>query len=85
MRTYERGVERETLACGTGVVATSVVLASLGNATPPVTVVVSSGRMLSASFDLGEDRSTNVRLNGTATFVYDGILDREALAEIGET
>jgi diaminopimelate epimerase len=84
MRTYERGVERETLACGTGVVATSVVLAVLGRAQSPVNVVVSSGKVLNASFDLVDRRGVNIRLNGNATFIYDGVLDREALAEIGD-
>ncbi len=82
MRTYERGVERETLACGTGVVATSVVLAFLGKAKSPVRVVVSSGKTLRASFDLVEKRGVNVRLEGSATFVYDGVLDPEAIAEV---
>jgi diaminopimelate epimerase len=45
-RTYERGVEGETLACGTGAVATAVLLATWGLAESPVTIRTSSGRDL---------------------------------------
>src|SRR4051794_19998835 len=80
MRTYERGVERETLACGTGVVATSVVLACAGLAQSPVQVTVSSGNVLSAEFALTDSGAASVRLSGFATFVFDGELDPEALS-----
>jgi diaminopimelate epimerase len=82
MRTYERGVERETLACGTGVVATSVVLAQRGLADPPVTVAVSSGKRLQAELTLDDQRGTGVRLRGSATFVFDGILNHEAMQDL---
>jgi len=81
MRTYERGVERETLACGTGVVATSVALAVFGLATSPVAVQVSSGGLLTAEFTLDGRRGTNVRLHGSAAFIYDGVLRSGALAQ----
>jgi len=49
-RTFERGVEGETLACGTGAVATAVLLDAWGLATAPVTVRSSSGRDLAVRF-----------------------------------
>jgi diaminopimelate epimerase len=79
MRTYERGVERETLACGTGVVACSVVLAKAGLTMPPVSVKVSGGNSLRATFAVHENGASDVRLSGSATFVYDADLDPEAL------
>jgi len=49
MRTYERGVEGETLACGTGAVATASVLALAGHASLPLDVQTASGRVLRVS------------------------------------
>ena len=46
MRTYERGVEGETLACGSGAVATAILLAEWGNASSPVELESGSGRVL---------------------------------------
>ena len=49
IRTYERGVEAETLACGTGTVAGALALASLGLAALPLAVLSASGKILAAS------------------------------------
>lgn len=53
IRTYERGVEDETLACGTGIVASAFVARVLGFGGSPVRVVVRSDDRLSVSFDEG--------------------------------
>jgi diaminopimelate epimerase len=75
MRTYERGVEAETLACGTGAVATAVVAATLGLGAPPVEVVTSGGPTLTVTFDRGADGVARaVRLRGTATIIAEGVL-----------
>jgi len=50
MRTYERGVEGETLACGTGAVATAALLAAWGLATSPVSLMTRSGSVLTVRF-----------------------------------
>jgi diaminopimelate epimerase len=52
VRTYERGVEGETLACGTGAVASALISALLGQAKPPVTVITSGGEQLTIHFTL---------------------------------
>ena len=51
VRTYERGVEDETLACGTGCIASSIVCASLGRVVSPVSVVTRSGCVLKVYYE----------------------------------
>ncbi|MBI5623679.1 MAG: diaminopimelate epimerase [Elusimicrobia bacterium] len=72
MRTYERGVEDETLACGTGAVAAAVVAAALGSAEPPVKVLVRGGDVLQADFHLEGGAAREVWLQGPASIVYTG-------------
>jgi diaminopimelate epimerase len=81
MRTYERGVEDETLACGTGAIASSIVAASLGLVDPPVSVIVSSGRCLTAHFALNGAQASDVRLEGQAHVIAEGIIGPDALVE----
>src|SRR5205085_6857868 len=50
IRTYERGVENETLACGTGVVASALVFAATEKINGPITVEVRGGSKLSVDF-----------------------------------
>lgn len=66
LRTYERGVEAETLACGTGVVAAAFVARVLGFEPSPVRVAVRGGDSLSVSFDNGP------RLEGPGKIVFSG-------------
>lgn len=75
VRTYERGVEDETLACGTGVTASALVAASLGRAREPVKVVVRSGDSLRVDFSRGRGGSfEDVWLEGPAKIVFTGEL-----------
>lgn len=71
IRTYERGVENETLACGTGVTA-SAIAASLWFGGNDIDVYTQIAR-LNVKFDRENDHFTNVILSGPATFVFDGI------------
>ncbi len=75
VRTYERGVENETLACGTGVTASSLISARIHNFTSPVKVQVQGGDLLEVSFDRNGDEFSNVRLTGPATFVFEGKME----------
>lgn len=80
VRTYERGVENETLACGTGATAAALLAAALGRMTSPVDIVTSGGDRLAISFDLQEGpAAANVFLKGPAHVIYSGELSAEAL------
>jgi diaminopimelate epimerase len=72
VRTYERGVEAETLACGTGIVACALVAARLGRVTPPVRVAAASGDVLTVEFRLTADSAEEVTLSGPAVHVFKG-------------
>lgn len=72
VRTYERGVEGETLACGTGVVASALIAARLDKVRPPVKVRTASGDTLTVSFRLTQDGAEDVVLEGPAVYVFTG-------------
>ncbi len=72
IRTYERGVEGETLACGTGVCAAALIHSALTGATSPIEVRVKGGDTLSVGFVKSGDAFTDVTLTGPADFVFDG-------------
>jgi diaminopimelate epimerase len=75
VRTYERGVEDETLACGTGVVATAI-LSHEVNATPlPVTIRVQGGPSLKVNFTKTATGYENVTLSGPATVCFTGEIE----------
>lgn len=78
IRTYERGVEDETLACGTGAIAAAVVSALLGKVTPPVALQTASGSVLKIHFDLANGVAKNVHLEGDARIIYSGELTKDA-------
>jgi diaminopimelate epimerase len=82
VRTYERGVENETLACGTGAVASALIAAVKGQAESPVEIVTSGGDRLTIIFDLRKGpAATNVFLKGPAHVIYSGELNGEALLD----
>ncbi len=72
VRTYERGVEGETLACGTGVTASALITARLRNFSSPVAVRVQGGDSLEVGFVRAGDTFSDVRLTGPADFTFEG-------------
>ena len=72
VRTYERGVEGETLACGTGVTACAIVSSRVHGFRSPVRVQVQGGDELEVSFAETDGVFSGVELNGPATFVFEG-------------
>jgi len=76
MRTYERGVEDETLACGTGAVAAACAVAGWGLAEPPLTFWTRSGRRLEVRARRSADGSyDDVWLGGEARVVVRGVIN----------
>ncbi|HEU5049102.1 MAG TPA: diaminopimelate epimerase [Gemmatimonadales bacterium] len=74
IRTYERGVEGETLACGTGTVAAAIALAEAGVGELPMRFVSRGGAPLAVSAVLNESGATNVWLCGEGRLVFTGEL-----------
>ncbi len=75
IRTYERGVEDETLACGTGAVASALIAGLKGLVKSPVKVTTWGNEELTIYFDLQGQEFREVFLEGGAIHVYTGVLD----------
>ncbi|MDR0985188.1 MAG: diaminopimelate epimerase [Endomicrobium sp.] len=74
VRTYERGVENETLACGTGVIASSIISVIKGFVNSPVTVITKNNDILKVSFNHNDNIIKAVALEGPAFIVFKGII-----------
>jgi diaminopimelate epimerase len=77
IRTYERGIEGETLACGTGTVAAGLLLAARGEASLPVTLRSRGGEPLLVEADLDGDRASNVWLGGQGKLVFRAVWEAD--------
>jgi len=75
VRTYERGVEGETLACGTGLTASALISALLLKFPSPVKVQVQGGDQLEVGFKLANGEFSEVRLTGPADFAFEGKME----------
>jgi diaminopimelate epimerase len=76
MRTYERGVEDETLACGTGAVACAIVGHFIWGMEPPVRIITRGGEVLIVSFRILDNGTINeVKLTGSAKEVFRGVIN----------
>jgi len=80
IRTYERGVEDETLACGTGAVASALISGLRGKVSSPVEVHTRGGETLTVEYGMernvkGKEKFNAVWLEGEATVVYKGEIE----------
>ncbi|WP_306353830.1 diaminopimelate epimerase [Flavobacterium sp. '19STA2R22 D10 B1'] len=75
VRTYERGVEDETLSCGTGVTAVAIAMNAIGKTDSHQIKLDTEGGRLEVSFDCFEGRYFNIFLKGPATFVFIGMIE----------
>ncbi len=78
IRTYERGVEDETLACGTGAIAGAIIAASRFKMNSPVDVKTRSGAHLSIHFDVKDGQFSHIYMEGDARIIYVGELQPDA-------
>ncbi len=74
VRTYERGVEAETLSCGTGVTAVAVAMKVLGNTNDSKITLITPGGDLTVSFQQEGKQFSDIYLTGPATFVFNGVI-----------
>ncbi len=75
LRTYERGVEAETPACGTGIVACGLIAGRVGCVRPPVRITSAGGHVLTVDYRLTEHGAEDVSLTGPAEHVFQGTLN----------
>lgn len=74
LRTYERGVEDETLSCGTGATATAIAMNVIGKTSSTAIDLDVEGGKLKVSFEKKGNHYVNVFLEGPATFVFEGTI-----------
>lgn len=75
VRTYERGVEDETLSCGTGVTAVAIAMYNSGETKSKVVNLETPGGLLTVTFDKEENSYTNIWLTGKALQVFKGEIE----------
>ena len=79
LRTYERGVENETLACGTGAVAAALGAYALQKTKSNALTLQTRGGVLEVSFEPVDNYFKNIYLTGPARFVFEGYLNAVSL------
>jgi diaminopimelate epimerase len=77
IRTYERGVEDETLACGTGSVAAAIIACVTDNLKPPIILITRGGDNLIVYFEIENQKVKNLSLTGPAVVIFDGSIDKK--------
>ncbi|MBP1683464.1 MAG: dapF [Ignavibacteriaceae bacterium] len=77
IRTYERGVEDETLACGTGSVASAIICYVSDNLKPPITLKTFGGDYLTVNFEVENQKVKNLSLTGPAKIIFEGSIDEK--------
>ena len=75
VRTFERGVEEETLSCGTGVTASAIAAVLSGHSDTKIVPVKTKGGNLSVSFNISGKIISDIWLSGPATFVFKGEIE----------
>ena len=75
IRTFERGVEEETLACGTGVTASAIASVLKGHFDTGSVNVKARGGNLKVDLKINDGKVSNIWLTGPATFVFGGTIE----------
>jgi diaminopimelate epimerase len=77
IRTYERGVEDETLACGTGSVAAALICYVTDDFIPPIKLKTYGGDYLTVNFEVENQKVKNLSLTGPAKIIFEGSIDEK--------
>lgn len=72
IRTFERGVEDETLACGTGSAAAAIIANKVYGLNPPIELVTAGGEKLEIDFQFSDNNYKNLSLTGPAEIIFSG-------------
>ena len=72
IRTFERGVEDETFACGTGSVASSLIAYLSDGLKPPIKLITFGGEELIVDFEIIEQKFRNISITGPAEIIFEG-------------
>ena len=72
VRTYERGVESETLACGTGITASAIAMSVSGNIKSPIACVAKNGEKFKVWFEYKQNQVSSIYMQGPAKQVFKG-------------
>ena len=72
IRTYERGVEDETLSCGTGTVASAIIINQLKMVSPPITFLTFGNDKMTVDFGKNNDKFHKITLTGPVKINYIG-------------
>jgi diaminopimelate epimerase len=75
VRTYERGVEAETLACGSGSIASSIVFYLMNSIQPPIKVITTSQKNFEIDFQEMNNSFNSISLLGHAEKVFEGVIE----------
>ncbi len=80
IRTYERGVESETLSCGTGVTAATIAFCHSNNSNSPINVITEGGSLSVSFVKKSNNIFTDIKLIGSTSYVYEGKIDLSEIA-----
>lgn len=79
IRTYERGVERETLACGTGIISSSIISNLVKGMKPPIRILTQSKEYLTVDFRVDGSKIHDITLEGPARKISEGEINLQKL------
>lgn len=75
IRTYERGVEAETLACGSGSIASSIVIYLKKNIKTPINIITTSNKIFEIDFEEKEGLFSNISIKGHSQKIFEGVIE----------
>ncbi|MGB9663347.1 MAG: diaminopimelate epimerase [Ignavibacteria bacterium] len=75
VRTYERGVEAETLACGSGSIASSIITYLIKNIKTPINIITTSKKIFEVDFEEKEGLFSNISIKGHAEKIFEGVIE----------